>query len=84
MNLCTYILRTLKRDISLKERTCTHRKGKHTAQSKEKLCIVVEDMELKAFNLDSTIDGNKYVVDLIERMKQTYIKAVQNLGEKNV
>lgn len=41
-------------------------------------------MELKAFNLDSTIDGNKYVVDLIERMKQTYIKAVQNLGEKNV
>ena len=52
--------------------------------AKEKLCIVVEDMELKAFNLDSTIDGNKYVVDLIERMKQTYIKAVQNLGEKNV
>ena len=35
--------------------------------AKEKLCIVVEDMEVKNYSDTSVIDGNKYVIDLIEK-----------------
>ena len=48
--------------------------------AKEKLCIVVEDMEVKNYSDTSVIDGNKYVIDLIEKMKQGYIKAIKNLS----